>query len=190
MGSICGVHNRRSWPGPCYSGAMYSALVLIEAGKNGQPSNEAVVRTLAALVPAAIEGVVRDVALAAPQPSDDLTRIADHAGCALVSGADGLLARAFDALKEPRLLIVRAGRAPERAFVGELADLAAYRASACALLLDAPDGWLTRIAPRLSPPSGVVAPRSLLRADAGSVRELARALPSPALLKARMIGDV
>jgi hypothetical protein len=168
---------------------MYSALVLIEAGKNGVPSSEAVVRTLAALVPAAIEGVVRDVALAVRQPSDDVVRIADHAGCALVTGEADLLRRSLDALKEPRLVVLRAGRVPERAFVGELADLAAYRASACALLLDAPDGWLTRLAPGLSRPSGVVAPRSLLRPEADGVRGLARALPSPAILKARMIGD-
>lgn len=169
---------------------MYSALVLIEAGPNGAPSSEAVVRTLAALVPAAIEGVVRDVALAAPQPSNDLMRIADHAGCGLVTGEAGLLRRSLDSLKEPRLLVVRAGRAPERAFVAELADMAAYRPQACALLLDAPDGWLTRLAPRFARPSGLVATRGLLRSDAASVRELARALPGPAILKARMIGDV
>lgn len=132
---------------------------------------------------------MRDVAIAARRPSDDFSRIADHAGCALMTGEADLLRRSFDALKEQRLVVLRAGRAPERSFVGELADLAAYRASACALLLDAPDGWLTRLAPGLSRPSGVVAPRSLLRPDAESVGALARALPSPAILKARMIGD-
>lgn len=168
---------------------MYSALVLIEAGRNGPPSSEAVVRTLAALVPAAIEGVVRDLALASPDDSPDLARICDHAGCAFVSGGDGLLAQALTHVKEQRLLIVRAGRAPERGFIGELADLAAYTPQACALMLDAPDSLLTRLAPRMSRPSGLVASRTqLARAARDDLRSLARSLPSPKILRARMIG--
>lgn len=169
---------------------MFSALVLVQHGAKGAPSSEAIVRTLSALVPAAIEGVVRDVALAASEPHADLARIADHAGCDFVQCAPGELIEAGLArLKEPRVLVLRAGRVPEHGFTGELADFAAYRAQACGLLLDAPNSLLTRLAPRLSRASGVVAPRKALRGARADVAALAKAIPSPVVFKSRAIGE-
>jgi hypothetical protein len=169
---------------------MFSALVLIQQGAKGPPSSEAVVRTLSALVPAAIEGIVRDLVLASQSRNDDFARIADHAGCEYVhaSGAP-LVASGLAALKERRVLVVRAGRIPEHGFTGELADLAAYRAQQCALLLDAPNSFLTRVMPRLARPSGVVAPQDALKDAPPDLSSMAKALPSPIVFKARMIGE-
>ena len=169
---------------------MFSALVIIQQGAGGPPSSEAVVRTLSALVPAAIEGIVRDLVLASQSQNDDFARIADHAGCAYVQASDGsLVASGLAALKEPRVLVVRAGRIPEHGFTGELADLASYRTTQCALMLDAPSSFLTRVVPRLSRASGVVAPREALKSAPPEMTAIARALPSPIVFKARMIGE-
>ncbi len=46
----------------------------------------ALLDTLASLVHATAEGVVRDVALATPEPNDFLRTVADSAGCELVEG--------------------------------------------------------------------------------------------------------
>lgn len=168
---------------------MFSALVLVQLGPNGAPSSEAIVRTLSALVPAAIEGVVRDVALASQSKNDDLSRIADHAGCEYVDapGAD-LMGASLAVLKEARILILRAGRVPEHGFVHELADFAAYGAQHCALLLEAPNSLLTRMIPRLSRPSGVVAPRPALAGAKPDIIALAKAVASPIVFKSRAIG--
>ncbi|MFN3889105.1 MAG: transposase [Beijerinckiaceae bacterium] len=169
---------------------MFSALVLVQHGANGAPSSEAIVRTLASLVPAAIEGIVRDVALAAQSQSDDLSRIADHAGCEHVQAdADKLIAAGLATLKEPRVLVLRAGRVPEHGFIGELADFAAYRAQQAGVLLDAPDSFLTRVVPRLARASGVVAPRDALTGARPDVIAMAKKLPSPVVFRSRAIGD-
>jgi hypothetical protein len=169
---------------------MFSALVLVQDGAKGPPSSEAVVRTLSALVPAAIEGIVRDVALASRSQSADLARIADHAGCEYVHGIGrDALAAALAPLKEARVLVLRAGRVPEHGFTGELADFAAYRADKCGLMLDAPSSLITRVMPRLSRASGVVAPRDALKGASPDLAALARALPATVIFKSRMIGD-
>jgi hypothetical protein len=169
---------------------MFSALVLVQHGVRGEPTSEAVVRTLTALVPAAIEGIVRDVALASPRRSEDFSRIADHAGCEYVEApADSLVNDSLAALKEPRILVLRAGRIPEHGFTRELADLAAYRAQQCALMLDAPASLLTRVLPRLSRTSGVVAPRTALKGARPDLAAMGKGLPSPIVIKARMIGE-
>jgi len=53
---------------------MLSALVLLHGAEAAPP--EAIVRTLTALVPAAVEGVVRDLALCAPRPRAACARAA------------------------------------------------------------------------------------------------------------------
>jgi hypothetical protein len=93
-------------------------------------------------------------------------------------------------LKEQRVFVLRAGRIPERGFIGELADLMAYGPERCALLRDAPHSLLTRIAPGLSPASALVAPRARLASGGVDVRRLARRLPAPVVFKARMIGEL
>ncbi|HEY8580469.1 MAG TPA: transposase [Beijerinckiaceae bacterium] len=148
-------------------------------------------RTLAALVPAAIEGVVRDVLLAAPAAGEALARIADHAGCEMVVAPPAeLLAAAAARLKEPRVFVLRAGMAPQAGFIGELADLLAYRPDAPALLRAEPRSLLTRLAPGLARPAACVVPRAALQAGgaAPEVAAIARRLSAPVVLKARMIG--
>lgn len=166
---------------------MLSALVLVQSGTAESPTPEAVVRSLSALVPAAIEGIVRDVALASPERNDDLERIADHAGCAFIHApADQLIGAALAGLKERRVLVLRGGRMPEHGYLGELADFMAHGADRCALMLEAPHNFITRIAPRLAPACAIIAGREHVRASGhADVRALARALPSPVVLKTR-----
>lgn len=168
---------------------MFSALVLVQNGSNGAPSSEAIVRTLSALVPAAIEGVVRDVALASQSKNDDLSRIADHAGCEYVEApGDDLIGAGLAVLKESRILILRAGRVPEHGFVGELANFATYQTQQCALLLEAPNSLLTRMIPRFSRASGVEGPRAALAGAKPNIAALAKAVASPIVFKSRAIG--
>ena len=169
---------------------MYSALVLVQHGSNGAPSSEAIVRTLSALVPAAIEGVVRDVALATSNASDDLSRIADHAGCEYVTAPEGdLVSASLAALKEPRILVVRAGRIPEHGFTGELADFASWRGQSCGLLLEAPNSLLTRVLPRFSRAAAVVAPRIAIKSARPDIGAMASSVPSPIIFKSRAMGE-
>ncbi len=129
---------------------------------------------------------MRDVALAAPAASDDLSRIADHAGCEYVTAAAGeLMGASLAALKEQRILVVRAGRVPEHGFTGELADFAAWRGQSCGLLLEAPNSLLTRVLPRFSRAAAVVAPRNALEAARPDIGFMASAVPSPIIFKSR-----
>jgi hypothetical protein len=109
---------------------MISALILAFPPRLEIPSPEAVVRTLAAIVPAAVENVVCDVALIGPAAEAamrvDLSAIADHAGCSLFladSEGEGLRA-GLTATRREIALILRAGYAPRQGFVAELADFA------------------------------------------------------------------
>jgi hypothetical protein len=166
---------------------MLSALVLLHGAESAPP--EAIVRTLTALVPAAVEGVVRDLALCAPRETKDLLRICDHAGCdflALDYGA--AMGGALTQLKEPRAFILRAGRAPQHGYLGEVADLLAAGERA-AVLRDAPHNLATRLAPALSPVSALIAARAdLQEAPLADVGRLAARLKGARTLKARMIG--
>jgi hypothetical protein len=167
---------------------MLSALVLISS--NSSPPPEAVVRTLAALVPAAIEGVVRDVMMCAPASTPDLARICDHAGCDLFMAEPGdSLRDALARLKEQRVFVLRAGRVPEQGYLGEIADFVAYGGKGAALMRDAPHNFVTRFLPALSPVSAFIASReSLNDARVEDVNALARSLKSPQALQSRMMG--
>jgi hypothetical protein len=166
---------------------MLSALVLISS--NPSPTPEAVVRTLAALVPAAIEGVVRDVMMCAPASTPDLARICDHAGCDLFMAEPGdPLRDVLVRLKEQRVFVLRAGRVPEHGYLGEIADFVAHGGKGAALMRDAPQNLVTRVLPALSPVSAFIAPReSLSQARVADVNILARSLKSPQTLKTRMM---
>lgn len=58
--------------------------VLIETHNDEEP----LARTLASLVPAAVEGLVRDVIVCDRQSVDHTHRVADHAGCVFLAGGD------------------------------------------------------------------------------------------------------
>jgi hypothetical protein len=167
---------------------MLSALVLISS--NPAPPPEALVRTLAALVPAAIEGVVRDVVMCAPASTPDLARICDHAGCDFIIAERGdSLRDALARLKEQRVFVLRAGRVPEHGYLGEIADFVAYGGKGSALMRDAPHNFMTRFLPALAPVSAFIAPREgLAKARVEDVNALSRSLQSPRVLKSRMMG--
>lgn len=150
---------------------MISALVLSPSLRAAQPhprASEAVARSLGALVRAAVEGVLRDVAIIGPR-GDDLAALADHAGCAFVetgSTKDGL-ARAVAQMRASILFVLEGGYAPPSGFAQEVSDLlldaAHFRG---ALLRVAPDTLVTRLAPGLAQPVGALALRNDIRSAA------------------------
>ena len=149
---------------------MLSAIVITGDQADPQPATpEAVVRTLSALVGAAIEGLVRDVTLAAPGVDADLRKIADHAGCELAEAATpaGAIAAGIAAARGDLLLVLRAGHAPEAGFAEEIVDVFQRSSRPRTLRFrEEPQSFLTRLFPALSPVRGLVAARSAL--DAGS----------------------
>lgn len=161
---------------------MLSALVLYEVHPLARDALEPVARTLAALAPAAIEGVVRDVAIVGPEGAN-LDFIADHAGCACVTASGGAqLARGAAALRGPLAFVIRAGAIPEAGFVADLDDL--LRAGGRgALLRLSPAGALQRVFPDIAPLAGVVAPCELAASGrASDLSALARLVrPAPTL---------
>jgi hypothetical protein len=153
-----------------------SAIIIVSDGRVPvSPSPEAVVRTLSALVPAAIEGLVRDVVLAAPSGNADLARIADHAGCQLAEagGAADVISAGLRMARGDALLVLRAGHAPERGFFEELADLNdRLGLLGSARVRAMPERFLTRLLPGLAPSVGLVALRRNLPAQAPHLEAL------------------
>ena len=145
---------------------MLSTLVLMPP-LPGAPSSAALgalVRTLVSLVPATVEGVVRDVTVLAPGADDGVRRVTDHAGCALVAcGAfEAAFAQALGDARSERLFILRAGAAFDRGFVDEIAMLLGPTRSepeTVWLLRESPDGMLSRLLPARAPVAGVIARR-------------------------------
>lgn len=180
---------------------MLSVIVLCEesAGPPVRPGldpAEALVRTLASLVRANVEGLLRDVVIAGPEGLG-LDVIADHAGCGLIEAATEpeWLRRAIEAARGPDLLLLRSGHAPDLSFIEEASDLVSgcggAPGSRMARLHVAPERLLERLFPRLAPLAGLIAPRDLcLRAPRGGFPVLARHLgKAPALRSfARRVG--
>lgn len=145
---------------------MLSALVLAPPFSNGTaPALGAVVRTLGALVPATVEGLVRDVILLAPHGDRGLRTVTEHAGCRLVEAEafrDGFV-RALAIAKQPTVFAVRAGASFDRGFLDEVAGLLgpdrAADGAPCFLLRQAPEGFAARILPDLAPVAGLIASR-------------------------------
>jgi hypothetical protein len=157
---------------------MLSAIVLATDRSAPQSaSSEAVVRTLSALVSAAIEGIVRDVTLACAGDSADLRKIADHAGCEIAEAADpaGVIAAGLASARGDLLLVLRAGYAPQAGFIEEISDMFQRATRPDALRFRAvPTGFLTRLAPGFSPVQGLVAKRSVLDGASPDLATLVR----------------
>ena len=110
---------------------MFSCLVAAFPEEQGALSPEGVVRTLAALVPGAVAGLIGDVTLVGPAGFADLGHIADHAGCEFYAGGEEeLLQRGLMAGRRELSLVIRSGYVPGSGFLDELADLVGRRAGA------------------------------------------------------------
>lgn len=123
---------------------MFSAIVTAFSGNrsNAHPSPEAVVRTLSAMVPASIAGIVADLKIVGPLDFVELGAIADHAGCEMYADASEAeaLRRGLAACRREFVLAIRAGYGPGPGFLEELADLPnmSFRA---AVLREGRVGW-------------------------------------------------
>lgn len=87
-----------------------------------QDSERTLVPTLAALVPGATAGVVRDVIVADGGSRDETAQIADIAGCRFVASVEPLGARLAAAAKSARgpwLMFLTAGTVPEPTWIDE-----------------------------------------------------------------------
>ncbi len=170
---------------------MLTAIVLGESDQNqklAQRAPEQAARTLAFLVSASVQGLVRDaVLIAAETPA--LRYVADYAGCSLISESDGAkaLAEALDLARGEHVFLFRAGYAAEPALIDEIRDfleLGPGRQGACGLVREMADGFMQRIWPAMSPLAGLVAPRDKSRTAAPrDLQHLARILRPCVTLK-------
>jgi hypothetical protein len=158
---------------------MVTAIVLSPSlGSAGERAAEAVARSLASLVRASVEGVVREAMIVGPA-GDILAEIASHAGCAFVEASS--LAQGFPrALAQARsdiIFVLEGGYAPLPGFVEEAGDLLRAGAFRGALLRRAPDSLVTRLVPSRAQAVGALAPREALRgAPPRDLGELVRRL--------------
>lgn len=158
---------------------MMTAVLLAYDAPAGPLRGDAVARSLGSLIEACVEGLVADAVLAGA-PARGLDRIADDAGCALVEtprpeeGVVEALARA----RHERILLLRASYAVERGFVDEVRDIFDYGDRDRPLILRAaPDTLLTRLAPKLAAPAGIIARKAALRgASSADLSRLAKIL--------------
>ncbi|WP_395666430.1 transposase [Methylocella sp.] len=162
---------------------MLSAVVLYEASAavDVEPV-ECLVRSLASLVRANVEGLVRDVRIAGPRGAG-LDIVADHAGCGLIEADEKTerMRAAISAAHGPHLLLLRAGFAPQQGFIEEAGDFLQVDRAGTAFLRAVPERLLERLFPRAAPLAGLIAPRErCLRALAGDLSALAVAV-APAI---------
>lgn len=172
---------------------MLSTLVFApSAADDATRRGRALLRTLAALVPAAVEGIVRDVTLLQVGDGTSYAGIADEAGCHVVAETDfpAALARGVAGARSSWIFVVKAGTVPSRIFGEEAARaLEGLLGTGGALLLRGqPNGFLTRCFPSLAPVVGVIVPRALLAegrcasfADVVRRARPARTLPTSAI---------
>lgn len=161
---------------------MLSAIILafdtplVAPERAGAVRRDAIVRTLASLVEACVAGLIADALVVGP-PDAGLGAIADEAGCALIEAADARsgLASALPAARCADVFVLLAGHALERGFIDEVGDLRAFGDRRARVLRAAPSSFLTRLAPRLAQPVGLIARKEDCRI-AGDVAAMARRL--------------
>jgi hypothetical protein len=139
---------------------------------------EAVARSLASLVRASVEGIVREALVVGPA-ADMLALVAEHAGCAHLEAANVRegLARAVAQARSEMVFVLEGGYAPSQGFVEEAGDLLRAADFRGAALRRAPHSLTTRLAPSLARPVGAFAPRAAFRGEAPrDVAELIRRL--------------
>ena len=157
---------------------MLSVLVLGFQTVSGRAATAAdSVRTLSALVPGTVEGVIRDVALISVGPNAELAKVADFAGCALTVGSsfsDGVR-HGVDQARCAMVLVLPCGVTFDRALTDELAAAAA--ASTGSFALQSARSGLDRMLAWRMRPAGLLAPASALAASrATTLRGLERSL--------------
>ena len=172
---------------------MLSAIILAPDPRGTDPASlrpqEAVARTLAGLVSATVADLVRDATIAGLEGSD-LARLADQAGCWLVSGTNlrSALAQALRSARYSHVLVLLAGFVPEAGFIDETEDFllaagvsdngaAMQGAPQAAALRRQPEGFWQRVIPALAPVAGIIAASEELQAVASDdLTRMARAL--------------
>ncbi len=142
-------------------------------------AREAIARSLSSLVDACVQGLIADAALVGPQGAL-LAAIADEAGATHIDAAtagEGL-PRGLAAARYPDVFLLAAGHAIERGFVDEVVDALSFGDRARALVLRAaPDSLLTRLAPGLARPVGLIGKRdAILAAGATDIGALGKRL--------------
>jgi hypothetical protein len=169
--------------------ALSAVILAADAAVPVSPSPEALVRTLSALVPAAIEGLVRSVVIAGLSGNNDMHSVAEHAGCDIAESdtASGIIGAGLSQARGDHLLILKVGYAPDRAALEDLSDIAGDLGRLRAMRLRAaPETFLTRLLPFMSPTVGLVAVRSALPKGAPDLQALVRAARPSGSLRTRL----
>jgi hypothetical protein len=172
MGASCRKIGHSARREPCYGAVMLSVVIPVA---HPEP---ALVDTLAALVPAAADGLLRDVVLAGSAESEFLRRVADAAGCGLlaVSGdRPSTVASGARQVKGPWVLVLEPGLVPggdwmaeTEAFLEEAepGDAAAYslapRGPLARQLRAHALNWRCQIMGQAHPLQGLIAARDIL----------------------------
>jgi glycosyltransferase involved in cell wall biosynthesis len=153
-------------------------------------SERALVPTLAALVPGATAGIVREVIVADGGSRDETEQVADIAGCRFLSSNEPLGARLKAAAATARgewLMFLRPGIVPGPSWIDEtltfVQQATDQRAAAFAMEINGVMAWLTRaFASRPRPEQGLILRRSFYDelgghagdAEAGLLRRIGR----------------
>jgi hypothetical protein len=171
---------------------MLTAIVLANSQEKqglARRAPEEAARTLAFLVSAAVQGLVRDAVLIG-EDSAALRYVADYAGCTLVTEADPAraLAEALAAARSEHVFLLKAGYAAETPLMDEIRDFLEFgrgRDGVCGLVREVPGSFVQRVLPSTSPLAGLVAPRDKSRAaKPRDLADIARRLRPAVLLKA------
>jgi hypothetical protein len=163
-------------------GAMISVIVWVDAGEDRVRARLAS-RTLAALVPLAVEGLVRDVSLMADKADAVLRELADDSGADLyeIAGKN----RAVAAMKAESGLILSAGVGFSPGLIEELGQFLSSGRLDAALIHQRGAGWVRDVMWRQT--GGIIAPRAiLLQASSLAPQKLKRHLTAPRVFKARL----
>lgn len=144
---------------------MLSVIVIVPPRADRARPFAPLLRTLAALVTASVDGMVRDVTLLALGPVDDVAGIADEAGCGVIAGDDfgTAMTRSLRLAKSAWVCVMQAGTVPGATFVEDVASALAQNGDPPqALLLRGEGRAFGRLFPRLATVAGVIAPRARL----------------------------
>ena len=141
---------------------MMSAIILAEDKSIGRESRlRAVARSLSALVALVVGDVVADAVVVAHDDMD-LTSVEQRAGCKSETASDlrTALVQASTQVRRDRVLLLRAGFAPDGPFADEIVRAIELDPPGCIRTLRAePATSLQRVAPRLAPIVAIVASR-------------------------------